>query len=509
MTSLWMKDAETPARLRLTPGSHFDTVVIGAGITGLVTALLLAESGVEVAVVEGRRIGESTTGASTGKVSLLQGTRAQRIRRRHGDRALINYVEANQAGRQWLLRYCAEHSLPVQRESAVTYAQSEREKSAVRKELEALQAARLPVESMAEADVPFPFFGAVTLSDQAQLDPIALLAALAADVEAHTAPIFESTLAHNVHNGGNGELRVETEHGELTARTVVIATGTPFLDRGGYFARLVPRRSYLSAFRVAEPIPRQMFLSAGGPTRSVRYAPTPEGDVLMVGGHGHVVGRACSALNHADELIEWTRRWFPSAEPLHNWSAQDYLPIDELPYVGPLLPGRDQILVATGYAKWGLTNGVAAALALAGRVTGKPPVWASSLSSWRTSELRSLPTAVSANISVAHQLLTGWRHALGSGRGTLPPEGQGRIERHGVIPTAVSTVNGVTTEISAVCPHLGGILGWNDAEQSWDCPLHGSRFAPDGTLLDGPASTCLHPMASPYRTPDRFPGPEL
>lgn len=508
MTSLWLQDAETPARLRLTPGSRFDTVVIGAGITGLVTALLLAENGAEVAVVEGRRIGESATGASTGKISLLQGTRAQRIRRRHGDRALINYIEANQAGQQWLSRYCEEHSLAVQRESAVTYAQSVHEKSAVRRELEALRMAHLPVESLAEADAPFPFFGAVTLPDQAQLDPIALLAALAAEVEAHTAPIFESTLVHNVHEGDNGELRVQTEHGDLTARKVVIATGTPFLDRGGYFARLVPQRSYLSAFRVTEPIPRQMFLSAGGPTRSVRYAPTPDGEVLIVGGHGHTVGRVRSARHHADELIEWTRRWFPSAEPLHSWSAQDYLPVDELPYVGPLLPGRDEILVATGYAKWGLTNGVAAALALAGRVTGKPPLWADSLNSWRTSELRSLPTAVSANASVARQLLTGWRHALGSGRGALPPEGQGRIERHGIIPTAVSTVDGVTTEISAVCPHLGGILCWNDAEKSWDCPLHGSRFAPDGTRLDGPASTPLRPLASPYPAPDRLPGPE-
>lgn len=508
MTSLWLKNADAPARLRLTPGSRFDTVVIGAGITGLATALLLAESGADVAVVEARRIGDSTSGSSTGKVSLLQGTRAQRIRRRHGDRALLDYLEANREAQQWLIRFCEEHSLPVQRESAVTYAQTFAEKKAVRKEFDALRMAGLPVTDLA-LDMPFPAQDAIALADQAQLDPAALLEALALEIEAHTTSIFESTLVHDVREGRGEDLIVETEHGELTARTVVIATGTPILDRGGYFARLIAQRSYLTAFRVAEPIPRHMFLSAGSPTRSLRYAPTPEGDVLLVGGHGHTVGRVRSPRHHAEELIEWTRRWFPDAEPLHSWSAQDYLPIDELPYVGPLLPGRNRILVATGYAKWGLTNGVAAALALTGRITGKPPAWAGTLASWRPSELRSLPTAVAANAVVAQQLLTGWRHALGSGRDGIPAEGQGRVERHGVIPTAVSTVDGVTTEISAVCPHLGGILCWNDAALSWDCPLHGSRFAPDGTLLDGPASHPLHPLAPPLDAANRLPGPRL
>lgn len=486
MTSLWLNDAEVPARLRLTPGSRFDTVVIGGGLTGLVTALLLAESGVEVAVVEGSRVGAGTTGATTGKVSLLQGTRAQRIRRRHTASTLREYVAANSEGQQWLLRFCTEHGVAVQHVAALTYAQSEDEIGAVRAEFDATQQAGLPTELIDKLDVPFPAYGAVRLADQAQVDPMAVLAALAAEVESHAAQIYESTTVRGVRKGPNGDLIVETEHGDLGAGTVILATGTPILDRGGFFARLTAQRSYLAAFRLDEPFPRDMYISAGQPTRSLRYAPTPDGDVLLVGGNGHVVGRTRSERKKVDDLLSWAQTWFPTAEPMQEWSAQDYSPVGELPYVGPLLPGQDNILVGTGYAKWGLTNGVAAALALAGRITGKPPSWADALASWRPGELKSLPSAGFANSAVAQQLTTGWLRMAAHTTNQAPAEGCGTVERRGLRPTATCTVDGTTTELSAVCPHLYGIVRWNDAERSWDCPLHGSRFAPDGTPSKDP-----------------------
>ncbi|MFI6166581.1 FAD-dependent oxidoreductase [Nocardia sp. NPDC051052] len=498
MTSLWLNDAEIPARLRLTPGSRFDTVVIGGGLTGLITALLLAENGVEVAVVEGRRVGAGTTGATTGKISLLQGTRAQQIRRRHTAGTVRDYVAANRDGQQWLLRFCAEHGVPVQHAAALTYAQSAAEIGKVRAEFEATKEAGLATELVAKLDVPFPSHGAVRLDDQAQVDPMATLAALAAEVESHAAPIYESTMVRGVRDGVNGDLTVETEHGDLGAGTVVLTTGTPILDRGGFFARLTAQRSYLAAFRVDEPFPRDMYLSAGQPTRSLRYAPTPEGDVLLVGGNGHVVGRTRSEREKADELLRWTRTWFPTAEPMQEWSAQDYSPVGELPYVGPLLPGRDKILVGTGYAKWGLTNGVAAALALAGRITGKPPSWSGALASWRPGELKALPSATRTNSAVAQQLTAGWLRMATHTSDQAPAEGCGTVERRGVRPTATCTVDGTTTELSAVCPHLYGIVRWNDAERSWDCPLHGSRFAPDGTVLEGPATKPLTPLSPPH-----------
>lgn len=502
MTSVWLNEAQIPARLRVTPGLRYDIVVIGGGLTGLVTALLLAENGVEVAVVEGRRIGAGTTGATTGKVSLLQGIRAQRIRRVHSEHTLRQYLDANQVAQRWLLDYCELRGVPFQRADAITYAQDDRETALVRREHAVLRDAGLPTEFVTDLDVPFPTHGAVRLAEQAQFNPMTVLSALAADVEAHGAPIYESTRVHGVKPGADGDHILATEYGDLRAGTVVLATGTPILDRGGFFARLTAQRSYLAAFQVGESIPDEMYLSAGQPTRSLRWVPGVDGDLLLVGGNGHAVGRTDRTELCADELVEWTRRFFPTAEPVSRWSAQDYAPIGELPYVGPLLPGQDRILVGTGYSKWGLTNGVAAGLVLAGRITGKTPDWAGALASWRTPAAKAVPAAASANAHVFQELSAGWlRLARDRYAPELPAEGCGQVERRFLRPVARCTVEGTTHELSAVCPHLYGIVRWNAAEKSWDCPLHGSRFAADGTLLEGPATRDLTQVIPPYPVP--------
>ncbi|MFC8046198.1 FAD-dependent oxidoreductase [Nocardia sp. NPDC057353] len=500
MTSLWLQETRTPARLRLTPGLRFDTVVVGAGLTGLVTALVLARAGANVAVVEAGRVGAGTTGGTTGKVSLLQGTRLQQIARKHPPETVRQYVAANTAALDWVTAYCAGAEVGIERRTAHTYAPSAAELDTVTAEHAVARAAGLPTELVDDPDVPFPARAAVRLAGQVQLDPMELLAALAVDVEAAAAPIFENTRVRGVHRADGG-LVVETEHGPVAAGTVVLATGIPILDRGGFFARLTAQRSYLAAFQVPGPITEDMFLSAGQPSRSLRSTPSARGELLLVGGNGHPVGRTESEQAAVDDLVDWTRRWFPGAVPLNTWSAQDYMPIGELPYAGPLLPGEHRILTGTGYAKWGLTNGVAAALALAGRIAGGVPEWAGALDSWRRDEVKALPAAAKANAEVGAQMTTGWLRTLRGGSAQPPAEGEGRVEHRGVRPAAVCTSGGATHEVSAVCPHLYGIVRWNDAEKSWDCPLHGSRFAADGTLIEGPATSDLAPLPSPDREP--------
>jgi Rieske Fe-S protein len=236
-----------------------------------------------------------------------------------------------------------------------------------------------------------------------------------------------------------------------------------------------------------------MYLSADLPNRSLRSAPGPSGNRLLVGGNGHVVGRRQPTSAQVDDLVAWTTAHFPGAQLTHAWSAQDYHPVDELPHVGPLTPDNDRVLVATGYSKWGMTNAVAAALALAGATLGGQLPWAAVLASWRLNELAATPAALRLNASVAAQMVAGWAAAETSGpRSGRPADGEGWVERGpSARPIAVATVDGVTHRCSAICPHLKGVVRWNDAEQSWDCPLHGSRFDVTGRLLEGPAAKDL------------------
>ncbi|MCX5045106.1 FAD-dependent oxidoreductase [Aldersonia sp. NBC_00410] len=496
MTSLWLDRAPIAPQPALEPDSKFEYVVVGAGLTGLTTAVLLARAGAEVAVVEARRIGAVTTGNTTAKLSLLQGTQLSKLRKRHSAGVVRRYVEANREGLQWLLRYCDEHGVATERQAAVTYAQTPAATAQVRHEYEACREAGLDVEWVDELDVPFANHGAVRLAEQAQFDPMAVLAAMTTDALQRGVRIFENTRVTRLQGQTTGhevfgERCLDTEHGPVRADTVVLATGTPILDRGGYFARLSPQRSYSISFDVPGDIPRDMYVSADEPTRSVRYTPGTNGDLLLVGGNGHTVGRAASTRAKVDDLVDWTQRHFPGARMTHRWSAQDYVPIDGLPHVGPLLPGYDRILVATGFSKWGMANAVAAGLAISGRVLGGKLPWAKDLESWAPRELAGLPTAAKVNAEVGVEMARGWLRAELRRDGEKPSEGEGFVARRGLRPVGVCTVDGTTTSVSAICPHLYGVLAWNDAEKSWDCPLHGSRFAHDGRVLEGPATRAL------------------
>jgi hypothetical protein len=271
-----------------------------------------------------------------------------------------------------------------------------------------------------------------------------------------------------------------------------LATGIPILDRGGYFARVKPSRSYCFAFKVPGEITRPMMISTVSPTRSVRYAPVSDGERLIVGGAGHTVGREKSPSEALEELSSWTRMHYPGATQTHFWSAQDYTPIDELPYVGPILPGSESIFIATGFNKWGMTNGVAAALALSSRLLGGRMDWSSAFASWSPHELSGLRTAMQSNLEVGFNLTKGWITPAARSFRRNPSQDEG-----GVVSgppwhlEARCRVADVEHRVSPVCPHLGGIVNWNDADKAWECPLHGSRFAPDGTLLEGPATRDL------------------
>jgi nitrite reductase/ring-hydroxylating ferredoxin subunit len=346
----------------------------------------------------------------------------------------------------------------------------------------------LPVRWSDDLDVPFDVHGAAVLDDQVQLDPMDVVHALALQVEEHGGTIHEG---HRVRTLAQGDpMTLQLAGGStLTMDRLVIATGAPTLSGWLWAAKTTANRSYLLALEGARPVPG-MFISAGQPARSVRTsAPRPGEDLLLVGGSGHPVGRGGSAAGHLDDLRQWAERHFPEAVETHAWSAQDYGTPDELPMFGRV-PGTDgRVHLGSGYDKWGMTNAVAAARAISADILGRPASWSTAL--------QHRPVSMRSVAGLARQgLFAGAIQAkalVGAELSSLPddvPEGTGTVGRSGLRPAALSHV-GAPCALSAVCTHMGGILSWNDQEQSWDCPLHGSRFDPDGDVIEGPATRPL------------------
>ncbi|WP_309076299.1 FAD-dependent oxidoreductase [Paenarthrobacter sp.] len=500
MKSLWLDRDSRFMSDSIPEEKHFDTIVVGAGLTGMVTALLLSRSGQRVVVFEARTLGAVTTGNTTGKLSLLQGGALSALRSQYSLKVVQAYVEANKSGQAWLTQYMEQQGIPFQRRTAVTFATTDDGGQRLRKEAAVSRDAGLDVHFSRDPGLPFPVVEALELEGQAQIHPMDVLETLARDIREHGGLIVEDMQVQNV--GSEQPMEVSTRKGTFTADTVVIATGIPILDRGLYFAKLEPNRSYAAALTVPGEIPKGMYLSIDSPTRSQRTQPTPEGELLLVGGYGHTAGRAKSPKSHLDDLLGWATQHYPGAEVTHTWSAQDYRATNLMPFFGKLPRGHGRIFFGTGYNKWGMSNGVAAALSITSDILGGQSDWASVIHHRVTSPQGGLQ-AVRLNAGTTKRMVEDRAKIKAKPEitdQTRPAEGTGVVGLYKGEPAAVSTVDGNVCMVSASCAHLGGIVSWNDAEKSWDCPLHGSRFTPEGKYLEGPATH--HLQKSPVKKKD-------
>jgi len=496
MKPLWKPAATMPIGSPFEPGAKHDVAVVGAGLTGLTTAVMLARAGVDVAVIEAGEVAELATGGNTGKLSLLQGKRLAEIRRHHSPELVRAYVDANRDGMDWLTTFADGAGVPYTRRTDHSYAQTADGLETVRAQHDAAREAGLPTRMLSPGELgttSFPVAGAVALDDQVTIDPVTVSLALVADLLAAGGTLHTGIRAIGAHALGSS--RVETAEGPLFADHIVLATGTPILDRGLYFSKVSGTRSYCVSFRVPGEVPDGTFISVDGSTRSIRPVSDADGPgataQLIVGGNGHPVGRSDGETAAVDDLVSWTAQHFPGAQETHRWSAQDYESHNRIPFVGAMPRGLGAIRLATGYAKWGLSNAPAAALRLSAEIIGTStedkPRWMTMLGT-RLTVPADLARGAVEGVKVAREATTRWVGAESRPVPVAQPkEGTGVVANRAGRPVGVSTVGGVTRAVSAVCTHLGGVLDWNDAECTWDCPLHASRFAPDGTRLEGPA----------------------
>jgi Rieske Fe-S protein len=276
---------------------------------------------------------------------------------------------------------------------------------------------------------------------------------------------------------------LKTPGGTVTAGHVVVATHYPFLDRGLYFARLKPQRSYCVAARIAGSPPHDMAINAGSPTRSVRSYR----DLVIVGGEGHTTGDSDATPERFEALESFAREHWDVRAVTHRWSAHDPVPYDHLPVIGPYTPRSSRLWVTGGFMKWGLTSATFAAVVLADLIGGGGNAWAPTFSPNRLS-LRSSHELAQLGAKFAFDLVGDRVKPAQAGSAANVPAGEARVVRDRLGKVGVyRDGSGGVHAVSLRCTHLGCLLRFNSAETSWDCPCHGSRFDVDGQVLEGPA----------------------
>jgi glycine/D-amino acid oxidase-like deaminating enzyme/nitrite reductase/ring-hydroxylating ferredoxin subunit len=494
--SLWMAtDPPTDAFAALAGDLEVDVCVIGAGITGLMSAYALKEQGASVAVIDRDRVGTGVTGYTTGKVTSLHGLTYASLEERYSAEVARLYGEANQFGMREVARIAEQHSIDCDLRTlpAFTYTEKDETLQTIESEAAAAQRAGLPASFVTETELPFKVAGAVRFDDQVHFHPRRFLDGLAKVV----GNVYERTAAMDV-DESNGWCTVETPAGTIRAEHVIVATQMPFMHRGMFYAKAYPTRSYAIAGPHDGP-PMGMYLSADAPARSIRPHISGDRTWLIVGGEGHKVGQHDGDTErHYDALESWADVHF-DLRPDTRWSAQDFVPADDIPYIGRASRFTHRVFVATGYKKWGLSTAGFASKLIADLIGGRDNPWLSVFDATRIDPRHAGKELVKENVDVAKRFI-GDRLADARARKIESLErGEGDVVDNGFrVVAAFRDDDGTLHQVSPVCTHLGCHLRFNSAERSWDCPCHGSRFDVDGAVLEGPA---LHPL-DPVEPPD-------
>lgn len=486
--SYWEKSAARSSYPSLGGDLECDVAVVGAGIVGVSAAHQLSRDGARVALLEARRIGAGATGYTTAKVSSLHGLTYAKLENSIGAEVSRIYGEANQAGLATIAKLVSDLGIDCDFRRKRNFTYTEKSRSSIEDEQHAADRAGLPASLAIVDELPFPVVAAVSVADQAEFHPLKYLHALATAAAAEGSEIHEGTRVVGVDQGDPCKLR--TDRG-VTIRSghVVVATHLPILDRGLFFARTHPERSYVLLARLRGPVPHGMYLSDESPSHSLRAVPTDDGELLMIGGESHKAGQSDPAERYT-ALERWARERFDVASIEHRWATQDNMPADTLPFVGRLWPFSERVLTATGLRKWGIAMGTSAAGILGDLIAGRQNRWADTFTPMRVHPRAGGTSFAKENANVARRFFLDRIKPRDSAEGLSP--GEGRVIGSGLGQRAVyRDDSGTLHTLSARCTHLGCIVRFNRPERTWDCPCHGSRFDATGDVIEGPATSPL------------------
>lgn len=477
--------------------TEYDAIIVGAGITGLTTALLLQEAGKRCIIAEAHNLGYGTTSGTTAHLNTMLDATYDVVARDFGESGaqLLHRAARESIGQIEALisRHAIDCGFSYQ--PGYLLAQDEREKDELEKIVEGAVRAGAAVICSDEVPVPLPFVKAARFEDQAQFHATRYLAGLAGAFDAAGGVLLEHAAVSKV-TFKEGSYEVETSLGSIRGKTLVYATQIPQGINLLHF-RCAPYRSYAMACTLSNPAdyPKGLAYDMKDPYNYFRTQEVDGGSYLIAGGFDHKTGHGDNTEKSFLELEAFVRSRFDVAEVAYRWSSQYWTSADGLPYIGPVPGGDEGTYTGTGYGGNGLIYGTLAGRMLSDAILGRENPYAELLKPSRIKPIAGFMEFVKENLDVVSQFI-GKRFSyekistlseLAAGEATL-------ADWEGKKVALYKDDAGKVFAVDPVCPHAKCIVGWNSAERSWDCPCHGARFTPQGEMITGPARHGLTPL---------------
>lgn len=494
--SLWQKTAEGLAsHPKLEENMHADVVVVGGGITGLTTSYLLAKDGLRVVLLEAGTLFSGTTGHTTAKITAQHDLIYDALIRQEGPEKAGLYYKANEDALRFIQHTVNEHKIECgfTEQDSYVYTNEDSYLSKLQDEMAAYE--RLGISGSYVDHIPLKNVAtkaAIIMRKQAQFHPLQYLSALTDKFVETGGRVFEHTVATDIVQDERPIVTTAGGH-QITCDHVVISSHFPFFDGYGFFfARMHAERSYALAVKGAIDYPGGMYLSAEEPKRSIRSAADLDGSPLLIlGGQNHKTGQGICTINHYEALQRFAMDNFGTESIVYRWSAQDLVTGDKLPYIGRITENNPNVFLATGFKKWGMTTGAAAALLIRDLVHGRTSPYTELFAPSRSLSLKTLKNLVVENLDVAKHLISGKVEMVYRQPHDLNLDEGAAVSVHGRRAGAYRDPEGNLHVVDTTCTHMGCEVEWNDGERTWDCPCHGSRFSVTGTVLEGPAERPL------------------
>ena len=493
-TSLWMKTAPDLSRSRLSESVTTDVCIVGGGIAGISAAYLLTRQGKSVIVLDDGVLGGGVTCRTTAHLSNAIDDRYTEIERLHGEKGAQLTADSHTAAIKQIEKNIRTEAIECDFEwlDGFLFVPPGEKSTVLEEELQAAHRAGLgDVAMLDRAPLEFNTGPCLRFPRQAQFHPLKYLAGLVRAIEARQGRLHTGTHVTQIEGGDHAE--VQTSSGfRVTAQAVIVATNTPVNDLFALHTKQYAYRSYV----IAMPVPpgsltKALYWDTADPYHYVRLHAVDGVEMLIVGGEDHKTGQADDAEERYTRLSTWARERFPISGPItFRWSGQVMEPVDGLAFIGRNPMDKDNVFIATGDSGMGMTHGTIAGILLTDLILKRPNPWGDLYDPSRIS-LRTASEFLQENVNVGTQYVKYLTPGDVSSASEIPP-GTGAVVREGLKKVAVfRDEHGQCHRLSAVCPHLGCLVGWNSLEKTWDCPCHGSRFTSDGHVINGPAISDL------------------